>query len=298
MVGIAPMMHDGNMREKVCIITGATTGIGKVTALALARRGAIVGVVGRRTARASRVAAELAGATGNTAIVPLTADLSSQRDVRALAAEIRARFGRVHVLVNNAGALFGERLESVDGIELTLALNHLSYFLLTTLLLDVLRATGTTDDPARVVNVSSEAHRALPRLPLDDLEGERRWAAVRQYAVSKLANVMFTYELARRIGTDPVTTNVLHPGNVASNFARETTSGLLRFGFWIARPFLLTPERGAATQIHLATAPDLAHTTGKYFIRSRPRRSSRASYDVEAQRGLWAESERLVGASA
>ncbi len=294
MVGIAPMMHDESMQEKVCIVTGATTGIGKATALALAKHGAIVGVVGRSAARATRVAADLAGDTGNTAIVPLTADLSSQRDVRALAREIRARFGRVHVLVNNAGALFSEHLTSVDGIEMTLALDHLSYFLLTTLLLDTLRAAGTEDAPARVVNVSSEAHRALPRLPLDDLQGARRWSPVRQYAVAKLANVMFTYELARRLATDHVTANVLHPGNVASNFARETTSGLLRFGFWIARPFLISPERGASTQVHLATARELAHITGRYFIRGRPRRSSRASYDVDAQRKLWEESELLV----
>jgi NAD(P)-dependent dehydrogenase (short-subunit alcohol dehydrogenase family) len=267
---------------RTCVVTGATAGIGLATARELARRGARVVIVGRDPAKCAAVAGEISGA--DTAV----ADLSSQREVRRLAAELRQRYERIDVLVNNAGAMFSQRRESVDGIEMTFALNHLAYFLLTTTLLDRIRG--------RIINVSSHAHER-ERLDFADLQGRHRYSGPAAYGRSKLANVYFTYELARRLDPMQATVNVLHPGVVASDFgkgnrgmyARGLRAALSRFG--------ISNEEGAETSVYLATSPDVTDTTGKYFDRSRERRSSPISYDVEAARRLWDESERLVAGS-
>jgi NAD(P)-dependent dehydrogenase (short-subunit alcohol dehydrogenase family) len=265
------------------VVTGATAGIGLVTARELARLGARVVIVGRDSAKCTAVASAI-GAAGVA-----VADLSSQQAIRRLAADLRQRYARIDVLVNNAGAVFTERRESVDGIELTFALNHLAYFLLTTLLLD--RIEG------RIINVSSRAHEGLA-LNFDDLQATRRYVGMLQYGRSKLANLYFTYELARRLDPAQATVNALHPGLVASDFGRRNSGA---WGLAIRATvgaFGISPERGAKTSLYLATSPEVSGTTGKYFDRSRERRSSPASYDVEVARRLWEESERLVSRTA
>ncbi|MDQ3829839.1 MAG: SDR family NAD(P)-dependent oxidoreductase, partial [Candidatus Tectomicrobia bacterium] len=214
------MAHSANlMHGKVCVVTGATSGIGLVTAEALARQGATLIVVGRNSARGAATVSRIQQETGNSAVELMVADLSAQAQVRQLASAIQQRFARLDVLVNNAGALFSQRQLSQDGIEMTFALNHLAYFLLTNLLLDSLKASTS----ARIVNVSSEAHRRA-RLDFADLQGQQRYSGWRAYARSKLANILFTYELARRLEGTGIVANALHPGFVATNFGRNNRS--------------------------------------------------------------------------
>jgi NAD(P)-dependent dehydrogenase (short-subunit alcohol dehydrogenase family) len=279
---------DRSMVGKVALVTGATSGIGEATAAGLAARGATVVVVGRSAERAAATVARIRRRTPGATVESLLADLSSQRDVRRLAEAVTARHDRLHVLVNNAGAVFLRRRESPDGLELTFALNHLAYFLLTTLLLDTLKASA----PARVVNVSSDAHQPA-RLDFDDLQAERGYSGFGVYGRSKLANLLFTYELARRLEGTGVTVNAVHPGVVASRFA--TNNGrLARLLRPLARPFMLSPEQGARTVVYLATSPEVEGVTGQYFVRERPRRSSAASYDRAAAERLWQASADLV----
>ena len=283
-------------------MTGATTGIGRATARELVRRGGHVLLVARDAGRGADALADVraaAGMSGGTAEV-LRADLSRQAEVRTLAAEIRARHERVHVLVNNAGAVFDERRESADGVELTLALNHLAYWLLTVELLPALRAAGGDggDGGARVVVVASDAHTGMRTgLVQDDLQLRRGWTSMRAYTQSKLANVMFAYALARRLAGSGVTANALHPGVVASGFARGV-GGPMGWFFRLGRAFLISPERGAATSVFLAADPSVADATGGYYKQRRATRSSPPSYDEAAQEWLWAESARLTGSSA
>ena len=302
-----------SMAGKVCLVTGATAGIGQVTARELAQRGAVVVIVGRDRARCERTVEAIRRQTGNPAIESLRADLSSQAEVRRLAAEFLERYDRLDVLVNNAGALFARRQESADGIEMTLALNHLAYFLLTNLLLDRLKASA----PARVVNVSSHAHEMVAGFDFDDPQGRKnagrfwgygqsrlgglaftlfapmRHPALLQYARSKLANLLFTYELARRLEGTGVTVNSLHPGFVASSFM----AGNGALGWFMRRwvgLFGTSVEEGAKTSVYLATSPEVAGTTGRYFARQKAIESSLASRDEESARRLWALSEELT----
>ncbi len=280
------------MRGKVCLITGASSGIGKVTARELARMGAAVTLVARDRARGEAALAEVrAAATGPAPSLELC-DFGSQRAIRDLASRFLATHDRLDVLVNNAGAIHGERLVTEDGLEATFAVNHLGYFLLTALLRDLLVASA----PARVVNVSSEAHRRA-HLDWDDLQTERGYRSFAVYGRSKLANLAFTAELARRLEGTGVTANALHPGVVATNFG-ASGSGPMRFLVKVVRPFLTTAEDGAATTIHLATSPEVAATTGKYFIEKREKRPSREAQDPEVARRLWLVSEQLTGLAA
>jgi NAD(P)-dependent dehydrogenase (short-subunit alcohol dehydrogenase family) len=283
---------DQTMRGKVCLVTGATAGIGEITARELARRGATVLVVGRDPARVEATVGRIRREAGNDEVEPFVADLSVQAEVRRLAGEVLQRHPRLHVLVNNVGAMFDPRRESADGIEMTFALNHLAPFLLTNLLLAALKAGA----PSRIVNVSSDAHRAVRGLVWDDLEARRRYRAFRVYCQSKLANVLFTYELARRLEGTGVTANALHPGFVATNFF----SGRGRI-FWamrrLASLFAIRPEEGAKTTIMLATSPELEGVSGQFFERQRQSRSSAASHDEAAARRLWEVSEAMVGLS-
>jgi NAD(P)-dependent dehydrogenase (short-subunit alcohol dehydrogenase family) len=283
---------DPTMSGKTCLVTGATSGIGAVTAEALVRLGATVIIVGRDRARTEQLADRLRRETGNQAVEPLLADLSIRADVRALAAQVRERFPRLDVLINNAGAMFDPRRESADGIEMTWALNHLAYFLLTNLLLDTLKSSA----PARIVNVASDAHKMARRIEFDDPEGKKRYKPFRAYAQSKLANILFTIELARRLEGTGVTANCLHPGFVATNFT--TGSGLL---FWImrqsARIMAISPEAGARTTIYLAAAPEVAGVSGGYFVKQKPATPTAAARDPEAARRLWRLSEEMTGLS-
>jgi NAD(P)-dependent dehydrogenase (short-subunit alcohol dehydrogenase family) len=276
---------------KLCLVTGATSGIGAVTARELAALGATVVLVGRDRARCDRQARDVARRTGSE-VVPLVADLSSQQQVRAVADAVRRLSPRLDVLVNNAGSYFMVRRLSVDGVEMTLALNHLAPFLLTALLLPSLRASRS----ARVVNVSSGAH-ARASLDLEDLQGERRYERLEAYGRAKLAQLLFTYELARRVRGTSVTSNAFDPGLVATNLGAD--NGWLRVKLRnLLTPGMVRPEVGARTGIHLAASPQVEGVTGRYFRECREVPSSAESRDEEAARRLWRASERLVRLSA
>jgi NAD(P)-dependent dehydrogenase (short-subunit alcohol dehydrogenase family) len=281
------------MKGKTVVVTGANQGIGKATALALAREGARVLVVARNPDKGRAAVEEVRALSGSKQVELVVADLSSQAEVRRAAADIRSRVDRLDVLVNNAGVFVPERHTTVDGLEETFAVNHVAYWLLTHELLDVLRASA----PSRVVVVSSEAHRGAS-MRWDDLGQEgTRYRGFRAYGQSKLANLLFTYELARRLEGTGVTANALHPGVIGSGFA-QTYGGAMALLVKIAKPFLLTPEEGARTSVYLASSPEVEGVTGKYFARCKPVKSNALSYDEAAQRKLWALSEQLVGGRA
>jgi NAD(P)-dependent dehydrogenase (short-subunit alcohol dehydrogenase family) len=277
------------MQGKSCVVTGATSGLGLVTAQVLAREGAALIIIARHAERGAAAVSRIRQETGNTAVELMVADLSVQAQIRQLADEIQHRFARLDVLINNAGALFARRQLSPDGLEMTFALNHLAYFLLTNLLLDSLRAAGS----ARVVNVSSEAHRRA-RLDFADLQGQLRYSGWRAYARSKLANILFTYELARRLAGTGIVTNALHPGLVATNFGRNNRgipAALFRI---IVQLMAISPEEGARTIIYLASSSAVEGVTGEYFVRQRAVRSSQVSYDRAAAERLWQVSAELT----
>jgi retinol dehydrogenase 14 len=281
-------MASSQLKGKICLVTGGNSGLGFVTARELARMGATVAIVCRDRARGEAALAALTTASGGGALELLIADLSSQDSIRELARDFKQRHDRLHVLVNNAGAANGNRELTVDGHERTFATNHLGYFLLTELLLDLLRASA----PARVVNVASQMQ-AMGSLRFEDLMTERNYSWGRAYSQSKLANVVFTYELARRLEGTGVTANCVHPGAVGTNFGSNT--GLFfRNLVQVGRPFLLSPERGAQTLIWLASSPEVEGVTGKYFERKKEIRSQPASYDPALAKRLWEVSEQLT----
>jgi NAD(P)-dependent dehydrogenase (short-subunit alcohol dehydrogenase family) len=285
------MTQKNSMTGRVCVVTGATRGIGRATAEGLARLDATVVLVCRRVEDGQRVSREIAGAAGRQPdVVP--ADLSLQASLRHAAEELRQRYPAIHVLINNAGIITRKREVTVDGIEKQFAVNHLAYFLLTRLLLDCLRA-GV---PSRVINVSSGVHGGAT-LDFEDLQGERSYRANRAYGQSKLANILFTYELARRLNGTGITVNCLHPGVIGTRLLADYMGAPVGAGA-VARTFGATPERGAATSIYLASSPEVEGMTGQYFEDQRPRRSSRESYDEAAARRLWEISERLTGLSS
>jgi NAD(P)-dependent dehydrogenase (short-subunit alcohol dehydrogenase family) len=283
MINSANLMHG-----KTCVVTGATSGIGLVTAQVLARQGATLIVVARNAERGAATVGRIRQETGNSAVELLVADLSAQAQVRQLAGEIQHRFPCLDVLVNNAGALFARRQLSQDGLEMTFALNHLAYFLLTNLLLAPLKAA----DSARVVNVSSEAHRHA-RLDFSDLQGQHRYTGWRAYARSKLANILFTYELARRLAGTGTATNALHPGFVATNFGRNNRS-LTATLFRLLQLAAISPEEGARTIVYLASDPAVKDVTGRYFVKRDAVPSSQVSYDRAAAERLWQVSAELT----
>jgi NAD(P)-dependent dehydrogenase (short-subunit alcohol dehydrogenase family) len=276
------------MHGKVCIITGATSGIGKATALELARLGAQVALVCRNRERAEETRRTIQQQTGNEAVDIFLADLSSQREIRRLAQELLSRYPQIHVLINNAGVLNWNRTMTVDSIETVFAVNHLAYFLLTDLLLERL----TTSAPARIVNVASDAHR-WGSLDLNDLQNRRTYRPLRVYGQSKLCNILFTRELARRIQGTGVTANCVHPGGVATGLGRNN-------GWWAVlitkalKSFILTPEQGADTVLYLATSPDVEKVSGKYFVKRRERQPSTAAQDDETAEQLWRISAELT----
>jgi NAD(P)-dependent dehydrogenase (short-subunit alcohol dehydrogenase family) len=277
------------LKGRVCVVTGATRGIGRATAEELARAGATLVLVCRRRPDGEEVAAAIARAGSAPAPTVVEADLSSQAAVRAAAEEIRSRHERLHVLVNNAGLIPRSREVTVDGLEMQLAVNHLAPFLLTNLLLDRLRSSA----PSRVVTVSSTTHQGA-ELDFADLQSERRYDAEDVYAGTKLMNLLFTYELARRLQGTGVTANALHPGAVATRLLADYMKVPL-VGRALARTFGASPEQGADTVVYLAASPEVAGVTGKYFTNRRETRSSPASYDESAARRLWELSERLTG---
>lgn len=285
---------DTHMDGKVCMVTGATSGMGEVTARKLAEMGARVIIVGRSPERGTATLQRILAATGNPSVELILADMSSQVQIRQLAQQFKRGYSRLDVLVNNAGAWLTRYQESVDGIEMTLALNHLGYFLLTNLLLDTLKVNTSS----RIINVSSYGH-ARGRINFDDLQFRQKYNGMQAYRQSKLANILFTYELARRMAGTGVTVNVLDPGLVATNFGLNNLSpnngwlkNLLRRAYTLVA---ISAEKGAQTAIYLATSQVVDGVTGKYFSRMKEVRSAPASYDRESAIRLWQVSKAMTG---
>jgi retinol dehydrogenase 14 len=280
--------HGGGMGEKVCLITGATSGIGKATAIGLARMGASVVMVGRDRGRGEAALAEIKEKSAHVSVDLMLADVSSQVQIRRLADEFNDTYPRLDVLINNAGVFLSKRLTTADGIEMTFAVNHLAYFLLTNLLLDVLKASA----PSRIVNVSSGAQ-GNGTIDFDDLQGEKGYKGTKAYSQSKLANVLFTYELARRLEGTGVTANCLHPGAVRTNFG-SGSSGVFGFMVRALRPLMISPEKGAETSIYVASSPEVEGVSGRYFVKRAEARSSDKSYDERVASRLWEVSAELT----
>ena len=275
------------MIGKVCLVSGGTGGIGLVTARELARLGAAIIIVGRDRKRGETAAAELSEVAGADAVTFVPADLSIQSEIRRLGTIVGERYGRLDVLLNNAGAMFGKRTLSKDGIEMTFALNHLGYVLMCETMMPWLRAAGH----ARIVNVASEAHRGVS-LPFDNLQGERGYNAWRAYKRSKLANLLFTYELARRLEGGAITVNALHPGFVATEIGVRNRF-LPNLVWRLVSLAAITPEEGARTSVYLASSTEVADAHGQYFVKCVPTDSSRQSRDRTAAERLWKISTAL-----
>jgi NAD(P)-dependent dehydrogenase (short-subunit alcohol dehydrogenase family) len=280
------------MDGKVVLITGGTSGIGKAAATVLAGLGAEVVVTGRNKEKGEEAVEEIRRESGNSEVYLLLADLAVQAEVRRLAKEFEASHDRLDVLVNNAGLIQDRRAETPDGIEMTLAVNHLAPFLLTNLLLDLLKKSA----PSRIINVSSTAER-FGKMDLDDLQSKRRYRAFPVYGKSKLANIMFTYELAERLKGTGVTANCLHPGSINTDFGNNNRSPMTLL-FRAFKPFMRSPEEGADTIIYLAASPDVEGITGKYLSDRKVMTSSEESYDENLRKKLWEASEELTGLKA
>jgi retinol dehydrogenase 14 len=279
----------GLMVGKTVLITGATSGIGRATALGLARMGAHLAIIGRDRVRTEGAAREI-HAAGDGRVDLFIADLSSQSQVRDLAEELLQTLPRIHVLINNVGGYFDSRHVTADRLERTFALNHLAPFLLTSLLMEKLKQSAS----ARVVTVSSNAQ-ATGRIDFSDLQGERSYSGARAYSQSKLANVLFSYELARRLKGTSVTSNALHPGVASTSFGTDDPATVQRIFIPFLRPFMKSPTQGAVTSIHLASAPELEQVSGRYFANSHPKKSSGPSYVQATAARLWQVSADLVG---
>jgi NAD(P)-dependent dehydrogenase (short-subunit alcohol dehydrogenase family) len=279
------------IRGKTCMITGATSGIGRASAIELGRMGARLVLVCRNRERGDELVREIARA-GNPDVELMVADLQSQAQIRKLAADFLATRKPLHVLLNNAGLFNLKRALTSDGLEEVFAVNHLAYFMLTILLLDRIKESA----PARIINIASDLHQRAT-LKFDDLGGERSYGGMSSYGQSKLANVVFTYELARRLAGTGVTANCVHPGGVATNLAKN--NGMLATVAWkVIGAFMKSPENGARTQIYLASSPEVEGVTGKYFIDSKEARSSAESHDATVARRLWEVSAQMTGLPA
>jgi len=283
---------DRPLDSKYMLVTGATSGMSKVTARRLAGQGATVVIVGRNPDKTAATVQEIQREAPQGTVRFLVADLSSLAQVRALAHEYQGAYPRLDALVNNAGGMFARRQLNGDGLEMTFALNYFAPFLLTYLLLDTLKASA----PARIVTVASATHKGK-QAPFDDLTHAKGYKPLDVYAQSKLMAILFTYALARRLEGTGVTANTLHPGVVATNFGKGD-GGMWRAFFTALAPFESSPEKGAQTAIYLASSPEVAQASGEYFINCKPTRSSEATYDIAAQQRLWTVSEQLTGIAA
>lgn len=277
------------MLNKICVVTGATSGIGKETAIALVLKGAFVIIIGRDVKKCKATVNKIKLLTGSTLIDYLCSDLSDLKQVRNLAKVLKQNYDHIDVLVNNAGGYFIKRYESVDGYEMNLALNYLSPFLLVSLLMDLLEKS----DRGRIINVSSGAH-VQGEIQFDDLQSKRQFNGFKSYAQSKLALILFTYELVRKLKNTNISVNAMDPGLVATNFGKN--NGLLRF--FLRRLIKgrndISAAEGAETVIFLATSPEISNITGGYFIKNKQVKSSEDSYDQELAKELWEVSENLI----
>ncbi len=277
------------MQGKTCLITGGTNGIGKATALELARMGATVVIVGRSAEKTHQVVEEIRLATGNVNVDSLLADLSSQQDVRRLASDFKGKHAHLHVLLNNAGGIFMTRQLSVDGIEMTFALNHLAYFLLTNLLLDTIKASAS----ARIINVSSGAH-ASGKIEFDNLQGERSFSSTAPYGNSKLANILFTIELAQRLAGTGVTVNALHPGLVSTGLGKDNPGFLMKVIRAVVPFVARSAEKGSETSIYLASSPAVENVSGSYFVDCKVSQPAPQATDRAVASKLWDVSAEMV----
>ncbi|MCS6835453.1 MAG: SDR family oxidoreductase [Anaerolineae bacterium] len=282
------------MKDRIVIVTGATNGIGLVAARELARQSATVVMVSRSADKLARAAEQIQRETGNGSVETIAADLSLMSQVNAAADAFLARHQRLDVLLNNAGAYYDKRQLTAEGLEMTFALNHLSYFLLTQRLLETLKTTAAAHGEARIINVSSDAHR-VGQVNFDDIQRQKGYNGFRVYGESKLMNVLFTYKLASVLEGTRVTANALHPGFVRTGFGQGSSGGLAGKFIGLLQTFALTPEQGAETSIYLASSPKVKGVTGQYWVKKNAVRSSAASYDRAAQERLWTLSEQLVG---
>lgn len=279
------------MQNKVVLITGGNAGIGLETARALAKKGATVVIVSRDATKGQQAVEDIKQTTNNDKVSFMQCDLGSQKQIHQLVADFKTKQDRLDVLVNNAGAFFSAYAETEDGIERQFAINHLGPFLLTNLLLDTIKASA----PARIVNVASRAHyRGF--INFNDLNYKKNYDGfILAYSQSKLANVLFTNELARRLEGTGVTANSLHPGVVATDIALKESKGIYRLGWWIWKHFMITPEEGAATSIYVASSKDVEGVTGKYFDKSKEKKASDKALDKNLAARLWEISEKLTG---
>ncbi len=277
------------MKDKICIVTGANSGIGKAAATKMALMGAQVVMICRNKEKGLVALKEIENSTKSNKIELMVADLSSQKEIRQLADKIKQKYPQIHVLVNNAGGVNGKRSETIDKIETTFATNHLACFLLTNLLMENLKSTAGS----RIVNVASEAQRT-GRINFEDINLKSGYSSIKSYSQSKLANILFTYELARRLINTQTTVNCLHPGVVRTNFGMGL-NGIFKFIILIMRPFMRSSEKGAETLVWLATSPDVATITGKYFSDKKEIKSNEISYDLDVADRLWKLSEVMTG---
>jgi NAD(P)-dependent dehydrogenase (short-subunit alcohol dehydrogenase family) len=280
-----------DMTGKTCLITGGNSGIGKATALGLARMGANVVMVSRSKEKGEAALTEIIAKGGNRNVELMVGDMSSQDSIRRLASDFKAGHEKLHLLVNNAGVYLTRRTATVDGLESTFAINHLGPFLLTNLLLDILKASA----PSRIVNVTSDAHNGA-KVNFEDLQGEKKFSGWQAYGQSKLAMILFTHELAKRLDGTGVTVNSAHPGVVRTNFANN--NGLVTFGFRLMRPFFISPKTAAKRILYVATSPELEGVTGEYFTKMHEAKSSQESYEDDSAKRLWQISEQLTKLSA
>src|SRR5687767_3098788 len=276
------------MNGKICLVTGGTNGIGRASAQALAQMGATVIIVGRDAVKTSRVVEEIRATSGNKNVGSMLADLSSEQEVRLLADEFKGKYSHLHVLINNAGGFFMRRQLRGNGIEMTFALNHLAAFLLTNLLLDMIKAST----PARIINVSSNAHTS-GKIEFDNLQGERQYGP-RAYDNSKLANILFTMELARRLAGTGVTVNALHPGFVATGFAKNNGKVIAALVSLITPLIARSPAKGAETSVYLASSQNVTSITGEYFFDSQVIPAAPQATDMVVARKLWDVSAEIV----
>lgn len=281
-------MPSSIMSGKTVLVTGATNGIGYIAACELARKGAQTVLVSRNAEKCAVTVAKIKNETGNNQVEFIAADLSTKAGVQEAAHEFKKRHTRLDVLLNNAGAMFMSRQVSSDGIEMTIALNHLNYFHLTILLLDVLKASG----PARIVSVSSDAHRN-GKINFDDIQLEKGYSGMKAYSQSKLANVLFTYEMARKLEGSKVTANALHPGFVDTGFAKNN-GGLVSFGMSLLKPMQRKVHEGAETSIYLASSPEVEGVSGKYFTDCKAVPSAPISYQKATAEKLWQVSLEMI----
>ena len=282
------MTQRSNMKGKVCLVTGANSGIGKEAALGLARVGATVVIVARNRKKGEATVSEIRQATGNQNVNLIVADLSSMMSVRGLASTFLGEYPKLHVLINNAGTYLPKRITTADGYEAVFATNHLGHFLLTSLLLDLLKSSA----PSRIINVTSEAHRGA-EIDFEDLMQEKKYSAFKAYHQSKLANVLFTYQLAKVLEGTGVTVNCLHPGVVRTGFGKDM-GGLFSISVKLAGPFMMSPAKAAQALVYMASAPELENVSGKHFAKGKEKESSRESHDMHAAERLWQVSEDLT----